>query len=78
MTDQTEATPTEREAIVAWLRERADDRKHWIARLILRFRCAWITFRQPHAMCSAALHHAADAIERGDHLKGQTDGNPSD
>lgn len=57
----------ERDAVVAWLREMAEDRRYWGATLGLRLRVAWLAFRRPHGLASSALDLAADAIARNTH-----------
>ncbi|WP_116970795.1 hypothetical protein [Blastomonas sp. UPD001] len=77
MTEQDKPQMNEREAIVAWLRERSEW-YHEKANNPMRRTDGQMTDLARHiseharvsALTSAVL---AEAIERGDHLKGQTD-----
>lgn len=72
----SEAPPTaeqERAAIVAWLREKASDEMPAAMKLRFSLTLLWalvhpVRFKQEYARFMA-LNNAADAIERGEHVK---------
>lgn len=62
---------SEREAVVAWLRAGGTTVGWNRASFALRLRAALNAFKAPWALPRAGCKDASNAIERGEHMKGQ-------